>query len=371
MKKNIRNFILILTLFFFIDFKICYAAKELVCIYKGGTQNSPTMLIQDANGNFTVKKNYYGDGTDRNDKDWYNLSADNVWTLVFDDTNSYKNGELKWCPPYVQHPTFSLYKLVFHDEKGAFRLDYELIEEYKGSLDENNHKQTFNNSDYSDEINNTTWIAKCPYYDDNGTLDTTLYFNRDKYIFVPEGSLTYKITADFSLYDLLEVYDRRGKCPTLYGDYDCYSSIGNMVCYSEYSLEKSFGNSDEVKPGNDSEINDPNSPTNNKPIIGELDDCSSLLGSPTQSDPATPAYYISIVFSVIRYVAIILLIVLTILDFVSAVASQDNDVLKKSSSKAIKRFVLCVIIFLLPTLIDFILQFIHNSSISDCIDLNI
>lgn len=370
MKKDIKNFILVLTLFFLVDFKVCYAAKELVCIYKGGTQNSPTMLIQDASGNFTVKTNVHGDETDRNDKDWYNSSADHEWTLVFDDTNSYKNGELTSCPPYVQHPAFSSYKLAFHDKKSGGRLDYSLIEEYNGTLDENNYKQTFDNSDYSDEINNTTWIAKCPYYDDNGTLDATLYFNRDKYILVPESLLTHKITADFSLYDLLEVYDRRGKCPTLYGDYDCYVNVGNTFCNSEYSLEKSFSNSDNVKPGVDSEINDPDSPINSKPIIDELDDCSSLLGSPTQSNPATPAYYISIVFSVIRYVAIILLIVLTILDFVSAVASQDNDILKKASSKAIKRFVLCVIIFLLPTLIDFVLQFIHNSSISDCIDLN-
>ena len=104
--------------------------------------------------------------------------------------------------------------------------------------------------------------------------------------------------------------------------------------------------------------------------IDEMNKCSSLLGDPNQNEPATPAYYLSFAFSVIRYVAIILLIVLTTMDFVSAVASQDNDILKKTVNKTIKRAVLCVVIFLLPTLISFVLQFMHDSSVHDCINFN-
>lgn len=369
MKRSLNIILLILSIFIFLEVDVVFAAKELVCIYEGGTQNSPTMLIQDANGIFSVKINYYGDYTDKDDKDWYAASDDHEYSLDFDDTNSYQNGELTSCPPYLQHPAFNTYKLAFHDSTSGWRLDYDLYEEYEGTLDDDNYKQNFDSDeDYSEEIKNTEWLATCNYYDDSGNLSTKLYFNREKFIFESQSSLTNRISSDFSLNELLELYDRRGKCPELYGDYDCYAVIGNTFCNVEYSLNKSFGNSDDVDPGNDSIIDDPEHPLNNKHEIDELTTCSSLLGDPNKSNPASPAYYMSFAFSVIRYIAIILLIVLTIMDFASAVASQDNDILKKATTKAIKRAILCVIIFLLPTLIDFILQFIHDSSISDCIN---
>ena len=103
--------------------------------------------------------------------------------------------------------------------------------------------------------------------------------------------------------------------------------------------------------------------------VTEVQNCESLLGNP--SVDGSPAYYISLIFSIIKYIALIMLIVLTIMDFVNAVASQDNDILKKSFNKAIVRMILCIILFLLPTLIDIILNFIHESSISNCINTNI
>ena len=97
--------------------------------------------------------------------------------------------------------------------------------------------------------------------------------------------------------------------------------------------------------------------------------CESLLGDPSPSDGAkkTPAYYLNFIFKVLRYIAIILLIVLSTMDFVTAVAAQDDDSIKKAFNKAIKRLILCVVIFVLPTLIEFILQFIHTKSIEICI----
>ena len=102
--------------------------------------------------------------------------------------------------------------------------------------------------------------------------------------------------------------------------------------------------------------------------LPEVQNCESLLGSPNVD--GTPAFYLSFLFSLIKYGAIILLIVLTIMDFVNAVASQDNDILKKSFNKAVTRMILCVILFLIPTIIDFTLEFIDQSSVSNCINTN-
>ena len=96
--------------------------------------------------------------------------------------------------------------------------------------------------------------------------------------------------------------------------------------------------------------------------------CQSLLGDPgTDGDPA---YYISFAFKVIRYVAIAVLVLFTIFDFVSAVSSSDNDQLQKAVNKVILRLVLCIIIFLLPIFIDLLLNILNDSQISDCLKIN-
>lgn len=92
--------------------------------------------------------------------------------------------------------------------------------------------------------------------------------------------------------------------------------------------------------------------------------CESLFGDPDIE--GTTSWYLVRVFRVMKYVAIILLLVLTIMDFVNAVASSDNDILKKATSKAIKRFVICIVIFILPTLIEFILQLLNDNAIDVC-----
>ena len=103
------------------------------------------------------------------------------------------------------------------------------------------------------------------------------------------------------------------------------------------------------------------------PNVQDLN-CNLLLGDPTDSENLSPAYLLTYAFKIIRYVAIILLVVLTIMDFVSSTASQDADSVKKSVEKAITRVILCLIIFLLPYIIEFVLNFIYKRAMSICIN---
>lgn len=96
--------------------------------------------------------------------------------------------------------------------------------------------------------------------------------------------------------------------------------------------------------------------------------CTSLLGDPAKSNPPSPAFLLSYAFKVLRYVAIILLVVLSIMDFVSSVSSQDTDSLKKAVNKTIRRAILCVIIFLLPYLIEYVLTFLNDNATKICIN---
>lgn len=83
-------------------------------------------------------------------------------------------------------------------------------------------------------------------------------------------------------------------------------------------------------------------------------DCNTILGDIKNEN--TPAYYLNFAFNLIKYIAIVLLLVLTTVDFAKASASSDNDALKKALKKAVKRLIICVIIFFLPTFINFVLR---------------
>ena len=83
-------------------------------------------------------------------------------------------------------------------------------------------------------------------------------------------------------------------------------------------------------------------------------DCSSYLGY--VGTKGTPAYYLDFVFQIMKYIAIVLLFVLTVVDFAKATASNKDDAIKKALQTAVKRTIIAVIIFFLPILVNFILD---------------
>lgn len=97
--------------------------------------------------------------------------------------------------------------------------------------------------------------------------------------------------------------------------------------------------------------------------VGE-EKCGSILGMPDEAK--TPAWYLQIVFEIMKYIGIVILIVFTIMDFVGAVLAHDDNKIKESMRKGILRLVCCVVIFILPTLIKFILTFLDIYGPSTC-----
>ncbi len=84
--------------------------------------------------------------------------------------------------------------------------------------------------------------------------------------------------------------------------------------------------------------------------------CQGFLGSPT--NPNAAAYWIQQVLNILRYVAIIVLILLSSIDFIKAIASGDADALKKATTTFGKRLIYCILIFLTPTIVKFLLGFL-------------
>lgn len=89
-------------------------------------------------------------------------------------------------------------------------------------------------------------------------------------------------------------------------------------------------------------------------IVVAVGEKCPALGDPTNSQ--YPAYWLQWILNVMKYVAIVALLVLITTDFVKAVASNDKDALKKAGTTAIKRFIYCVLLFFLPTIISLVMN---------------
>lgn len=87
-------------------------------------------------------------------------------------------------------------------------------------------------------------------------------------------------------------------------------------------------------------------------VSAENENCPAFGDPNIETDPA---YWIQWVLNLMKYMAIIALLVLVISDFLKALVENDKDALKKAGSKALKRFIYCVLLFFLPTIISLIM----------------
>ncbi len=78
------------------------------------------------------------------------------------------------------------------------------------------------------------------------------------------------------------------------------------------------------------------------------------------------AWLIRIV-SWIRYIVPVVIIILTILDFIKAIAADNEDEIKKASGRFAKRLIVALIIFLLPLLLEFILGIFGQDTYQYCL----
>lgn len=67
----------------------------------------------------------------------------------------------------------------------------------------------------------------------------------------------------------------------------------------------------------------------------------------------------------LKYIAPVLVIILGIIDFIRALAAQDDDAMKKAQGRFVKRLIAAALLFLLPLIIDYILN-IFNLYDSSC-----
>ncbi len=223
-------------------------------------------------------------------------------------------------------------------------VEYECEYTFKNEFQEGakNIKIRFNDNDFSVYCGNDKMgpssTCEIPLKDGNGSIVFT----------------GYKITLNelFNYY-----YSSSTKCSS-----NLRGTLNGIISFTEGSTH--IFNLSDYKDLTITE-SETNSESNLDSDVSEKTDCNGeLLGYP--DDPGSPAYYLVKVFHVIKYVALVLLVVLSVMDFTGAIASHDADVIKKVTNKLIMRFIICVIIFLLPYLIELFLKYLVERNTSLC-----
>lgn len=78
--------------------------------------------------------------------------------------------------------------------------------------------------------------------------------------------------------------------------------------------------------------------------------CKSVFGDPNREEDT--AYYMQKVFDIMKFAGIILAVVMTIKDLITAMSEQKNDMYAKLPSKTVKRLIYAIAIFMLPAIIE-------------------
>ncbi|MDD4796117.1 MAG: hypothetical protein PHG03_06195 [Bacilli bacterium] len=81
--------------------------------------------------------------------------------------------------------------------------------------------------------------------------------------------------------------------------------------------------------------------------------CEGLLGKTLKKD-------IESILNVMKIIAPLLVVIFTIYELISAVASKDDDALTKALGRLTTRIILVAVLFFLPVLLNILLGFIDN-----------
>lgn len=97
-------------------------------------------------------------------------------------------------------------------------------------------------------------------------------------------------------------------------------------------------------------------PTSNNTLVvnSESQNCDTIFGD--KNNPDAPAYWIQYILDIMKYIAIGALLLMSSIDFFKAMTQDDKDAIKKASNTTVKRLIYCVLLFFLPTIVNFVME---------------
>ncbi len=88
--------------------------------------------------------------------------------------------------------------------------------------------------------------------------------------------------------------------------------------------------------------------------------CTGLLGENLKKD-------LEQILKIMRVAGPIIVVILSSVEYITALTSKDDDALKKTTQKLVTRLVLIIVLFFLPVLLNLLLSFI-DSKYTTCIN---
>lgn len=94
-------------------------------------------------------------------------------------------------------------------------------------------------------------------------------------------------------------------------------------------------------------------------------ECEGLLGDPENEDSV--AWFLVKILNYLKLLGPLMVLILSSLDFAKAILMSDDESLKKAQSNLITRLILAALLFVLPTLIEVLLDIFGITSSDICI----
>lgn len=226
-----------------------------------------------------------------------------------------------------------------------------------------------NNDDKKDDNNTNSTIACAYQYEMNGAKQCVVFtFEKGK------NDSKYSLTTNDTSYGIKKYRnDEAVYNSSIPDDYldgtKCFNEL-YLINHNEQYLWVNSGNpafdyygtpitmkKKDVATCNDSNKNDDSNNTNNKNNDMDLSGC--IIDKGTQS-------IIDWIMNLIRIGGVILLVVLGMLDFVKAAASGEQEEMKKSKSKFVKRLIACVVLFFVPIIVKILVGLVNLGSGESC-----
>lgn len=282
------------------------------------------------------------------------------------------------CPSisiYVQNTSgnFKIYKNKTNCKNGALTIDSRCSSNLKGTkLSGDTSNSDANNTGVQFELSSSS-DSECKYVRKVVSSSTNKTQSARDISIKPKGSNKVKGTCSITSghctlsVDVPKKFysNKKFTCPKyIYTKSEAYGKDGVNFKTTVYDTG---GESDTNRSTIDSDGNVVNKTyTNNDTLDGlnqKYDSCSQLIDTQTEG---SFGWLLQKILNYIKIAGPILVVLLSALDFIKAVASSEEDAFKKAQSRLVIRLVAALALFLVPTFVELLLGLINGITDPTC-----
>lgn len=287
------------------------------------------------------------------------------------------NGSCPSISIYVQNTSgnFKIYKNRTNCKKGALTIDKRCSSDLKGTkLSGDTSNSDANNSGVQFELSSSS-DSECKYVRKVVNASNNKTQSARDISIKPNGSNKVKGTCSVtSGYCTLSVdvpkkfySNKKFTCPKyIYTKSDTYGKEGTNFKTTVYDTGGENDTNRSTIDSNGNVVDNNKTYTNNANLNNlnqKYDDCSQLIDTETEG---SFGWLLQKLLNYIKIAGPILVVLLSALDFIKAIASSEEDAFKKAQSRLVIRLVAALALFLVPTFVELLLGLINGINDPSC-----